>query len=651
MAFRVSATAAGISSLATIIAKPDPSATTWSRLEPLPTSDDTSEALQARVADPLWMLARQWQFNEFQGEDAGSPIAAMLRVSGVPITSLVGGGVQATPLAGAPPIEALVEREQVLAIHPKLNAQAGQQLMRQLRAANLTAAATKLLTDFPAAIAAPQDPVGDNAGFVWNALLSGKAVNALAVANALRPLLGNNAALDGFGTGLGLSGGQLPTFRTVATSWMQWLDNLAVNGDTPGASPYWDAHRLEYAFGLQADGTQPLIRLDADEYTDGKVDWHTFTLSAALVKAKPNADVIVVEPERPPIPTISRYPGMPSDRYWEFEDGRVNFGMLGAAKTDLARIAVIEYALVFGNDWFTLPITLPVNALYQVEKLDVRDNFGIIVKIPPAKNSDGSQWTMYEMSVSASPLVTRSRLTDRLYLCPAVSALNGPPLEHVLMMRDEMANMVWGIEKRVQGTSGEPFDRKFESNRLSTTQELRPPLNAEAVPSGAPLNYKLQTPVAANWIPFLPVKKSGATPLNWSIQLQRGVVTHHYQVTPARLADPRNADYKAFIDRLRAAPFVEETPEQGSPDNRLQGFMFHPRGSLLRLDPNVAVETDYLRLEEEEVPRDGIEVTRAFNYARDAQGRGLLWIGRRKKTGRGEGASGLRFDVIRRGRA
>ena len=127
MAFRVSATAAGISSLATIIAKPDPSATTWSRLEPLPTSDDTSEALQARVADPLWMLARQWQFNEFQGEDAGSPIAAMLRVSGVPITSLVGGGAQAVPLAGAAPIEALVEREQVLAIHPKLNAQAGQQ--------------------------------------------------------------------------------------------------------------------------------------------------------------------------------------------------------------------------------------------------------------------------------------------------------------------------------------------------------------------------------------------------------------------------------------------------------------------------------------------------------------------------------------------
>src|SRR5204863_2747857 len=105
-----------------------------------------------------------------------------------------------------------------------------------------------------------------------------------------------------------------------------------------------------------------------------------------------------------------------------------------------------------------------------------------------------------------------------------------------------------------------------------------------------------------------------------------------------------------FIERIREAPFVEQDPKQGPPDNELQAFRFHPRGSLMRLDPNAAVATDYLRLEEEEVPRDGIELTRAFNYARDASGRGVLWIGRRKATGRGEGASGLRFDAVRRGR-
>jgi hypothetical protein len=69
----------------------------------------------------------------------------------------------------------------------------------------------------------------------------------------------------------------------------------------------------------------------------------------------------------------------------------------------------------------------------------------------------------------------------------------------------------------------------------------------------------------------------------------------------------------------------------------------------LRSDPNSPVTDDYLRVAEEEVPRDGIELTRAFNYARDAQGRALLWIGRSKTTGRGEGHSGLKFDVVGRG--
>ena len=52
---------------------------------------------------------------------------------------------------------------------------------------------------------------------------------------------------------------------------------------------------------MQADGTQPLLRLEADEYTDGKLDWHTFTLNAAQAQAAPNAQLIEVEPKRPPI--------------------------------------------------------------------------------------------------------------------------------------------------------------------------------------------------------------------------------------------------------------------------------------------------------------------------------------------------------------
>ena len=50
----------------------------------------------------------------------------------------------------------------------------------------------------------------------------------------------------------------------------------------------------------------------------------------------------------------------------------------------------------------------------------------------------------------------------------------------------------------------------------------------------------------------------------------------------------------------------------------------------------------------EEVPRACARITRAWQLARWTDGSTHLWIGRRKQPGRGEGSSGLRFDVIER---
>jgi len=49
---------------------------------------------------------------------------------------------------------------------------------------------------------------------------------------------------------------------------------------------------------------------------------------------------------------------------------------------------------------------------------------------------------------------------------------------------------------------------------------------------------------------------------------------------------------------------------------------------------------------DEEVPREGAEVSRRYRYARAADGSLHLWIGRSKRPGQGEGSSGLRFDSI-----
>jgi len=55
-----------------------PSVTIWNRLEPRCRTQDLATGLEARVHDPLWLLARQWQVSEFVACDGGSPINAQV---------------------------------------------------------------------------------------------------------------------------------------------------------------------------------------------------------------------------------------------------------------------------------------------------------------------------------------------------------------------------------------------------------------------------------------------------------------------------------------------------------------------------------------------------------------------------------------------
>ena len=70
-----------------------PALNTWTRLEPLPQSTDLEPALQAAIADPLWLLTRQWQFLELSGEDAGTPIEVRVDAEAAPISRYLPGAL------------------------------------------------------------------------------------------------------------------------------------------------------------------------------------------------------------------------------------------------------------------------------------------------------------------------------------------------------------------------------------------------------------------------------------------------------------------------------------------------------------------------------------------------------------------------------
>jgi hypothetical protein len=84
--------------------------TWWNRLEPRPRTPEIEEAVAARLRDPLWMLTRQWQLGEFQGEDAASPAWVQLKARTSPVTGWRPTGTGPFRPIDAP-LEDLVETE------------------------------------------------------------------------------------------------------------------------------------------------------------------------------------------------------------------------------------------------------------------------------------------------------------------------------------------------------------------------------------------------------------------------------------------------------------------------------------------------------------------------------------------------------------
>jgi hypothetical protein len=290
---------------------------------------------------------------------------------------------------------------------------------------------------------------------------------------------------------------------------------------------------------------------------------------------------------------------MPAARWWEFEDASVDFGAVDTAPDDLGRLLVTEFATVFGNDWYIIPVVLPIGSLTTVASLVVTDTFGERRLIEPTSKgrTAGGRWRMFAISEDATPGDVDGDL-GMLFLAPVVSSqIDGRPLEEVLFVRDEMADMAWAIERVVMGVSGTPMDRTEQWNRsiaaaARTEAGARPP----TVPL-APIRYRLATTVPDHWIPLLPVH--GST--NRGVRLERGAMLHFDTGVPTAI---------------------------------------EPRGKVL------ASPTDApLRFFEEEVSREGRRVQRIPMLARWSGGITALWIGRRSRVGRGEGASGLRYDV------
>lgn len=552
------------------------SITTWRRLEPRARESDVQIGLQARVHDPLWLLGRQWQVGEFKGEDAGSPVVSRLEADSFGLTRYLPRALPASGTAmGQPldsrttPLETIVEREPVVrsgGVNMRIAADAGQHFRRLLLGAGLGAYVPAYLTRYTF-LAPPPDADPDTRRFLR--IANARMVDGARLFETLRAGNFPNPGLPGLTTDATVTSTDRDKALAVVQQWLDWYQSLLsepIDAQTP-----WVPERMEYAFAVSAATPSGEIVLDAAEYTEGRLDWYDFSLRPGASLASPPAEARYEDIRQGTVPSPVSFPGMPANRWWEFEDRQIDFGSVSVEPEDLVSLVMVEFALIYGNDWFIVPVELSVGSLTRIRSLNITDSFGEVTSIQPFTPGDAppGAWRMFALG-------------DYLFLPPALGpSLHGEPVEEVLLMRDEMANLAWAIERIVENAAGGPVDRR---------DTYRP-----GGPSDSPEHaYHLTTEVPDYWIPLVPVRQ----PNEQGIRLQRGALARPGAQGPARP----------------------------------QGRIMSTPGPLLLFD--------------EEVPRSGARVSAAYQYTRWIDGSTHVWRGRRKDTGRGEGASGLRYDVV-----
>jgi hypothetical protein len=589
----------------------------WNRLEPQPKTNDLSVALRCEIRDALWMLARQWQMGEFRSEDAGACAFVKVQCESVfaQKLSLRGGEPQdcspETPLnfltEGIAPLENHSPSEGAApALSLDLRVELGRYWLRLLKAKLPAAKATAAIKEFKAnPLLHFRMPLAETT--------EEQVTQAATLANQpyvqMLSALSGGRALDGWHLFQHLQTQKASNFLLQADSavdqlgedFKKWVTDafpaLAQNAPTG-----WNASRLEYHFDCAAPQSSeaPTI-LRVAEHDGSFLDWHIFEQGSAgptplhpdLGEPIPN---VSIRRTATLLPRAVSFPGAPHNRWWEMEDSTIDLANLRPSATDPAHLVLAEFALLFSNDWLSFPLDLPAGSLNQISSVMVTDVFGNVTEVTQAPQNEN--WGLFSIA---------GKTASALLLPPtATSVTQGPAKEEVLLLRDEMANLAWGIENLIPDGLGTGMDGLDAATSLRQWLERllgvneNPSSETAAVPF-ADRRYLLGTSVPENWIPFVPVRfdKSG------QMRLRRAAL-------PRTLAD--------------------------RPPVRIR-----PRTQLLR-DGLQSPQTQPLDLNEEEITMPGILVRQFWRQARWFDGKIFTWLAREKRYARPVRGAGLRFD-------
>lgn len=581
----------------------------WNRIEPHPRSEDIEESLRAEIRDPLWMLSRQWQLGEFQGEDAGMAASVRLayRKHAPDSIQYPGGGAIAYDSEQYPPEAKIESVDPALGLFSR--AEIGRQWISLLEKNLASPLRERLIPAFrKSPLLAFKAPAGvtlqervEHVGL----LAEEEYLNMLSVLMQ-EEVIDGGALLDVITVDqlslsayvLGEKQVEVDLLGEQLLAWAQRIYQVK-----KGNNPYWSTARLAYNFEMATSDSAASPGLTTQDYSGGGLDWYQFDWKGAdeISAATPGANE---EQEITCYPSSVRYQGMPASRWWELEDSEVNFGQIQAGTANPAALLFTQFNLVYSNDWLTIPFQAEIGGLYEITRMVVTDNFGVQTLIQPIQEkAPNENWGLFQLGNRDQPATSARH--SRLFVPPVTSDLQrSKPQEQIHFIRDEMANMVWAVEHIVPGLLGESrngaeWAAVVADYLAQLGSELKPGPENKAIP-----RYQLASAVPEHWIPFVPVRVKGS---NRQIQLQR-----------------------ASLPRI----------VEGAKPARVR-----PKTTLLSQGLGTAEKMPQL-IHEEEIPRSGTIVKGVWKRARWIDGRTFVWYAYERSNGRGEGRSDLKYDQL-----
>lgn len=477
----------------------------WERLEPRARVDEFSTSVQARINDPLWMLTRQWQFGEFQGEDAGSPVRVRVTTETTNLTRYKPGGIDSElpvqSIENKIPLEVIVEKELVgsQALNLRQRMQIGLAFEQDLGGNGFDSSKIQLIKeqlagetdDFPLLIQKHSGPDreihNDNARQILNSV-AGVAFDGRSLLLRAHEIHEN----DEIFRDIDLSDDEITTFIDALDRLKEKYLGEYVAADLEAGA--WDRRSLDYRFCVAAPALDEApLTFVSSRYPGGTLDWPHFTLSSEggnPLGVTPADDNESDDPEKLFIPAPVRFKGMPKSRWWAFEDAAVDFGRIEARTVDLGKLLLMQFALAYGDDWFQIPLPLKVGSISRIKSLIVEDVFEeehIIERASSSENPDWKRWDMFSIAYSRNTDINTGgngpsfEAADILLLSPTLGrGEETPAFEEVRFIRDEMANKVWAIEHTITGAMDTGVSA-FDCWKHIRLEEEESQLNADLV--------------------------------------------------------------------------------------------------------------------------------------------------------------------------